>query len=250
MFAKKTIVGALVASLLGVCTAAADTIYKVGSTTTGNPFTFLNVSTNKIDGMMVDLMNAIAEDRELKVDIQPVPFEALIPSLQAGKIDIMSAAVTITPVRAEIVDFTVPIFPYTDAVVVPKTDATSYKTAADFAGKVIGVQGGTAFYDHLQKLGGFKEIKTYTSIADIMRDVELGRIAAGFADEPIMRYRLSRNDAAPVKLVATYQPFYIGQVALAVKKGNAELLSKLNDGIKKIKDSGKLTELQTKWGLR
>lgn len=100
--AKKTIVGAIVASLLGVCAAAADTVYKMGSTTAGNPFTFLDVNTNKIDGM--------------------------------------PAAVTITPVRAEIVDFSIPIFPYTDADIVKKDDNTEYKTAADFAGKAIGVQ--------------------------------------------------------------------------------------------------------------
>jgi polar amino acid transport system substrate-binding protein len=35
-----------------------------------------------------------------------------------------------------------------------------------------------------------------------------------------------------------------------VKKGNSELLEKLNAGIAKIKESGKLEELQTKWGLR
>lgn len=242
--------GAILASLVHVCASAAEPVYKVGSTTTGNPFTFLDVKTNKIDGMMVDLMKAIAEDQEFKVDIQPVPFEALIPSLQGNKIDIMSAAVTITPARAEVVDFTVPIFPYTDAVVVPKDDSGAYRTAADFADKIIGVQGGTTFYEHLRKLGGFKEIKTYTSIADIMRDVELGRIAAGFADEPIMRYRLSRADSAPIKLVATYEPFYVGQVALAVRKGNVELLEKLNAGITKIKNSGTLEALQKKWGLR
>lgn len=250
MLAKKTLIGAVVASLLGVCAAVAEPVYKVGSTTTGNPFTFLDVNTNKIDGMMVDLMNAIAGDQGIEVDIQPVPFEALIPSLQSGKIDIMSAAVTITPVRAEVVDFTVPIFPYTEAVVVPKSDDTGYKNAADFAGKTIGVQGGTAFYDYLDKLGGFAEIKTYTSIADIMRDVELGRIAAGFADGPIMRHRLSGKSDATIKLVETYEPFYVGQVAMAVKKGNAELLGKLNAGIEKIKASGTLEELQTKWGLR
>jgi hypothetical protein len=116
VFAKKAFIGAILASLLHVCASAAEPVYKVGSTTTGNPFTFLDISTNKIDGMMVDLMNTIAEDQGIKVDIQPVPFEALIPSLQGGKIDIMSAAVTITPVRAEIVDFSDPIFPYTDAL--------------------------------------------------------------------------------------------------------------------------------------
>lgn len=49
--------GAIVASLLGVCAAA--TIYKVGSTTSGNPFTFLDI-------------NTIAQDQGIKVDILAV----------------------------------------------------------------------------------------------------------------------------------------------------------------------------------
>jgi len=250
MFIKKAITFGIFASLLYASTVAAEPTYTAAATTTGNPFTFLDVKTNKIDGMMVDLMHAIAEDQDFKVEIQAVPFQAMIPSLQGGKIDIMAAAVTITPEREKNIDFTMPIFPYTDAVVVPVDDNREYRTAEDFAGKTIGVQGGTAFYDHLKRVGGFKEIKTYNSIADIMRDVALGRISAGFADAPIMQYRLSQEKDSPIKLVPTYEPFYHGQVALAVRQGNTELLSKLNAGVEKIKSDGTLEELQKKWGLR
>src|SRR5690606_25679944 len=175
-----------------------------------------------------------------------VPFASLIPSLQGDKIDIVSAAITITPARAEIVDFSDPVFPYTEGVVVPKDDATEYKSATDFAGKTVGVQGGTTYYEYLQKVGGFAEIKTYDSIADIMRDVELGRIQAGFADQPIMQYRLSQEESDKIRIVPTYEPGVIGQVALVVKKGNSELLAQLNAGIKKIKESGALEDLQAK----
>jgi len=246
----RTLAGALFASLLSLGVSAAEPVYKIGSTTTGNPFTFLNVETNKIDGLMVDLITEIGKDQGFEVDLQAVPFASLIPSLQGDKIDIVSAAITITPARAEIVDFSDPVFPYTEGVVVPKDDATEYKSATDFAGKTVGVQGGTTYYEYLQKVGGFAEIKTYDSIADIMRDVELGRIQAGFADQPIMQYRLSQEESDKIRIVPTYEPGVIGQVALVVKKGNSELLAQLNAGIKKIKESGALEDLQAKWGLR
>ena len=58
--------------------AAAQTVYKVGSTPTGVPFTFLDVKSNTIQGAMVDLITAIGEDAGFKVDVQPTPFSALI----------------------------------------------------------------------------------------------------------------------------------------------------------------------------
>jgi polar amino acid transport system substrate-binding protein len=228
----------------------AQTVYKVGSTPTGQPFTFLDVKTNKIQGMMVDLVTEIGTDAGFQVDIQPVPFTALIPSLTGGRIDIMSAAVTITPQRAELVDFTQPIFPYHEGMIVLKTDDTPYKTLADLQGQVVGVQGGTTYEAMLRRDGKFAEIKTYDSIADIMRDVQLGRIKAGFADDPIVRYRLNQDKSSAVKVVNTYEPRVNGDVAMGVKKGNKELLDKLNAGIAKLKANGRVQALQEKWGLR
>ena len=91
--------------------ANAQTVYKVGSTPTGVPFTFLDVKSNTIQGAMVDLITAIGEDAGFKVDVQPTPFSALIPSLTSNKIDIISAAMLITDARKEVIDFPTPCSP-------------------------------------------------------------------------------------------------------------------------------------------
>lgn len=248
MSIKNVLIAAFAASLMSAG-ASAQAVYKVGSTPTGNPFTYLDLPTNKVKGVMVDVIEAIAQLEGLKVDIQPVQFTALIPSLQGDKIDIMSAAVTITPARAAAIDFSEPLIPYSEGLVVSINDKAEYKSAKDFAGKVVGVQGGTTYFEYLKSLGGFSEIKTYDSIADVMRDVELGRISAGFVDYPIVKYRLSQGDPNKVRLVTSYVPGVVGQIALGVKKGNKELLDKLNAGAAKIKASGKLEQIRAKWNV-
>src|ERR1043166_145088 len=88
----------VVASLLTYgCAGGQDKVYKVGSTPTGIPFTFLDTKTNTIEGVMVDLIKAIASDAGFKVEIEGMQFSTLIPSLTANKIDIIAAAMYITP---------------------------------------------------------------------------------------------------------------------------------------------------------
>ena len=172
---------------------ARQQVLKVGSTPTGVPFTFLDVKTNTIQGAMVDLITAIGEDAGFKVSVQATPFSALIPSLTSNKIDIISAAMLITPQRKEVIDFSDPVFPYPEGMVVNVTDNTPYKTLADLKGQVVGAQVGTVYVDFLRKNGEFADVKVYDSLADILRDVGLGRIKAGFGDAPILKYQIAQN---------------------------------------------------------
>lgn len=133
--------------------ASAQTVLKVGSTPTGNPFTFLDTKTNTIDGIMADIVKAVGKTSGFEVQIEPMQFSALIGSLTSKRIDLISAAMFITPVRQEVVDFSQPIYSYGEGIVVPVKDATAYRSFAEFKGKRMGVQVGTAFVEPLQKLG-------------------------------------------------------------------------------------------------
>ena len=64
----------------------------------------------------------------------------------------------------------------------PKSDTKDYKAFADLKGETVGAQVGTAFVEPLKKTGLFAEVKIYDTIPDIMRDVNSGRLKAGFAD--------------------------------------------------------------------
>src|SRR5438552_13046431 len=89
--------------------ASAQQSLKVGSTATGTPFTFLDTKTNSIQGVMVDLITEIGKDAGFQLQIEPMQFSALIPSLTSSKIDIISAAMFATAARKEVIDFSDPV---------------------------------------------------------------------------------------------------------------------------------------------
>lgn len=228
---------------------AQSSTINVGATATGIPFTFLNVKTNSIEGMMVDTVNAIAQDAGLTVEIQPTVFSALIPSLTSNKIDVISAAMVKTPARAQVVDFTLPVYSYGDGLIVSADDPTAYKSLDDLKGQIVGAQVGTIYLDILNNHGGFKEVRSYDSAADIARDLKLGRIKAGLGDQPIMAYQIKNNTFKDVKLAPDYQAVNVSDVCLIVRKGNTELLEKLNASITKLKANGALETIVQKWGI-
>ena len=76
---------------------------------------------------------------------------------------------------------------------VPKADTKNYATQDDLKGETVGAQVGTAFVDALKKTGLFSEVKAYDTIPDILRDVNAGRLKAGFADYPILAYNLKQG---------------------------------------------------------
>ena len=241
---------AIAALALAATASPAQTSYKVGSTPTGVPFTFMDTKTQTIQGAMVDLITAIGQDQGFKVEVEATPFSALIPSLTSNKIDIISAAMLITPTRKEVIDFSDPVFPYPEGLMVKADDNKAYKSLADLKGEVVGAQVGTVYVDFLKKNGEFAEIKTYDSIADIIRDVGLGRIKGGFGDAPIVRYQLSQRKDAGVKVAESYEPKMDGYVGIGTRKGDKELQAKINAGLAKMKSSGKLDEILKKWNLK
>jgi len=230
--------------------ASAQQVLKVGSTPTGIPFTFLETKTNTIQGVMVDLITEIGKDAGFTVQIEPMQFSALVASLTSNKIDVIAAAMFATAARKEVIDFSEAVYTYGEGLVVPKTDAKAYVSQEDLKGEVVGAQVGTAFVDALKKTGLFSEVKVYDTIPDILRDVNAGRLKAGFADLPILAYNLKQGAFGDVRLVETYKPVTVGTVAIGIRKSDAELLAKINASLAKLKANGSVDRILDKWGLK
>ncbi len=240
---------ALAASLVVAGPALSEPL-KVGSTATGVPFTFLDIKTNQIQGMMVDLIDAIGKEAGFEPTVQPVDFASLIPSLTSNRIDVISAAMLITPTRQKVIDFSDPVFPYGEGLVVQKKDETAYaKSLASLKGKTIGVQQGTIYLEQLQKMGGFGKIQVYDSLANMMRDVDLGRIPAGMGDKPIIAYQLSQGKYENLKLSKSYESQFGGSIGLGVRKNETKLLGRINEALKKVKADSEIDRLVKKWNL-
>jgi polar amino acid transport system substrate-binding protein len=237
-------------SLVTAAHAGAQAVVKVGSTPTGSPFTFLDTKTNSIEGVMVDIMKAVGKEAGFQVQIEPMAFSALIGSLTSKRIDVISAAMFITPERQKVVSFTDPVYTYGEGLMVLKSDTKDYTGFADMKGMSVGVQVGTAFVKPIQESGVFKDVKLYDNPPDMMRDVAAGRIQGGFMDYPIAAYSISQNPTfGSLRMVKSYKPAVTGSVGIATRKDDTELLNKINAALKKLKSDGTIDGILKKWGL-
>ena len=248
-FQVLTLMCAMATGLMVSASVTAAPVYKVGATATGIPFTFLDIKSGNIQGRMVDAVEAVGKAGGFDTEIQQTTFAALIPSLTSSKIDLISAAMLKTPEREKVVKYSDPIFSYGEGLIVKADDAKPYKSMDDLAGEVVGAQVGTVFLDALNKHGGFKEVRSYDSIPDMMRDLSLGRIKAAFGDRPIIAYQLAQGKNRDVKLSDTYVPVVMGDVCLVMRQGDSEKLAQVNRGIAAIKADGTLQRIIEKWKL-
>lgn len=141
----RALIFSMTALAFGSATAWADPVRALG-TPSGKPFTFLNVDTNKLQGVMVDLINQVAVEEKFEVKIDTSPWASVIPALTSGRADVSIAISLITPARAEIVDFTEPLFRYGEGLVLAASDNRDISSLKELEGSAVGVQIGTAYY--------------------------------------------------------------------------------------------------------
>jgi polar amino acid transport system substrate-binding protein len=230
-----------------IARGAGKKTYVVGSTATGVPFSFLDVKTNTLTGAMVDIVKAVAADADFQIDLRVTAFAALIPSLTSGKIDIISAAMLKTTAREKVVGFSDPVYSYGAGLVVPAQDKKDYQRIQDLRGMTAGVQVGTRFFDQMQAAGA-KELKTYDTLMDMLRDLSLGRINAAYGDAPILAYEVSHAKTPNMRFVKSFQAPAVEECCLVLRKSDAELVGRINTSVKRIKTT-KIKAVTDRWGL-
>ena len=246
MSLKRLIQTAVIGLMLATPAMAQQTL-KVGSTPTGIPFTFLDTKTNTIQGVMVDMVTEAGKRAGFQVQIEPMQFSTLIAALTTSKIDLISAAMYITPPRKEQIDFSDPIYTYGEGLIVPKKDTKAYVSFDDMKGYAVGAQVGTAYVEPLKKT--FTDVKIYDTIPDILRDVNAGRLQAGFADYPIAAYNIQQGNFPEARVVNSYKATMAGSIGIGVRKGETELLGKINTALAAMQTDGTVKKILAKWGL-
>src|SRR5437660_3230051 len=247
---KLSAIAVVIAATLDTVTGShAQTVMNVGSTPTGIPFTFLDTKTNTIQGVMVDLVTEVGKDAGFSVQVEPMQFSTLIAALTSNKIDLISAAMYITPARKEVIEFSEPVYSYGEGLIVPKADSKEYKNFEDLKGETVGAQVGTVYVEPLKKTGLFADVKIYDTIPDIMRDVNTGRLKAGFADYPILAYNVKLGNFPELRLATSFKSTVVGSIGIGVRKTDADLLKKVNTSLAKLKANGTVDKILAKWGL-
>ncbi len=199
----------------------------------------------------MDLIREIGKRAGLEVEITDMSFNSLIAAVQEGKVDAVIAAMQKSPERQEKVDFSEGYHTQQDAFVVSGDSAITMTKPQDAAGLNIGVQTGTLqeqwAVDNLVPLGTKEDqIFRYERVDQGALDVKSGRIDVLFINaDPAAE--LAQKEGLKVALVTG--DTVAAPQAIAVKKGNADLLAKINAALAAMEQDGTIQQLLQKWNI-
>ena len=197
---------------------------------------------NNIIGIDVDIINAIAKMKGFEVEIMDIAFDATIPSVMSGKADFAMSGMTVTEDRKQNVDFTHTYQTAIQSVIV--SPDSGIKTIDDLKGKKIGVIEGYTGDLYATEDFGEENILRYHKNTDGFQGLKSGRIDAFIIDDQVAKALVVEDGGKYEILDSAYA---LEEYAIAVKKGNAEVLNMLNDGIDELKSNGELQKIIDKY---
>jgi polar amino acid transport system substrate-binding protein len=224
-----------------------DKIKSAGRMVIGNggafpPFEF--VQDGNLTGLDHDLGEELCKRMGVKAEWQVIEFAGLLPALTSGRVDILLTALTKTPERAQRIAFTAAY--YQTGVAAAYRPGVKMDDPDDLAGKIVGVQTGTAGEKYVRDrfADKVKEIKGYPEFPLAMRDLEIGRVDVVVNTVLALRYNLSKSNRAGLKVSRVWEPIDVG---MNTRLGDDALLAELNRHIAAMQGDGFLKGLDTKW---
>ena len=188
---------------------------------------------DKIVGIDAEIAQAIADEMGATLVIEDMQFDSILASVQTGKADMGVAGMTITEDRLQNVDFSIPYATAMQVIIVPEdSDIT---TPDDLAGKTIGVQLGTTgdiYADDIQDA----TIERYNKGFEAVSALTQGKVDAVIIDNEPAKVFVSQNEG--LKVVS--EEFTIEEYAIAIKKGNTDLLNSVQSALDGIDEDARL----------
>ncbi len=256
---KKTILSFVAAATIGLSlagTAQADLLSdikakgKIVAATEMHFAPFDILKDGEYAGIDRDLFDEIAKELGVKAEFIDLPWQSILPGLEAKKFDFVLAPVTMTAERLARYSFTLPIGNATVALA-KKAGDDSITKPEDIAGKAVGSQKGSA---QLAQLKAFSETlpepvdaREYVNIDEALADMAAGRIAGVANSLPLMGYAsVQRPGLFELVLPPFGEPKYFGWVA---RKGedSASFIEAVNKALLAMHEDGRLKAINEKW---
>jgi polar amino acid transport system substrate-binding protein len=237
-----------------------DKLKSAGKITVGiageEPYDFLDHGklTGEDPTVQAAIWKAVGID---KVDSKQVSFDALIPGLIAGNFDVVAAGMFINPDRCKQAAFSEPMYTAPNAFMVPKgnpDNISDFESVAK-AGIKLGVFSGAVEGDYAKKAGvAGGKIITVPDMPTGVTQLQQGRIRAIGLTSITLKWTLKQDPSIDAEVTEPFVPVVdgkeqIGAGAAVFRKEDTDLVEAFNKELKKLKDSGKLTELIEPFGF-
>jgi polar amino acid transport system substrate-binding protein len=190
-------------------------------------------------GFDLDVMRMIAVLEGYEIVIQDMAFDAIIPAVIVGKVDIGASGFTITAERAQVVDFSSPYW-VADQTVLVRVDSGLNIVTALLPGRKVGAQRGTTgalwVEENLLAKGVAVELVLYETYPEAVMDLLAGRLDAVIQDQAPseLAVRQYPGQLLIAGIIKTYEEY-----GFLVAKGDPKgILPRIERGMKKLKETG------------
>ncbi|MGH1355604.1 MAG: transporter substrate-binding domain-containing protein [Thalassovita sp.] len=222
--------------------ALADS-YKVGVSAEPYPPFYTPDADGNWSGWEIDFMTALCAKIEAECIVTPIAWEGIIPALNSEKIDMIIGSMSITPARAEKINFSDKYYDTPTALLTAK--GTSFENSPEgLKGAIVGVQSGSIQQVYAEKY--FTEtadsIRVYQTLDEELQDLGAGRIDAVIADSLAMEPFIKSDEGqacCEYKGAVEADPEVLGYgVGVGMRKADTELLAKVNTAIAEMRADG------------
>lgn len=217
-------------------------VIRVGSETTFPPFEF--TKDDKYVGFDLDLADAMIKQMGSQMEFKSMGFDALIPAVQSGQIDLIAAGLDATPEREKHVAFSDPYFTDNGYIIIVRKDNDAIKDWADLNGKTVGAQVGTHQVNLAQEAKA-SQVKQLDSNSQAFMELQAKTLDAVLIDKPVGMYYLKQGGDKELKIVGSTKE--ANGMVFAVNKENKELQAAVNKALKEIKANGTYDKIYEKW---
>jgi len=258
---RTSLLAALTAAPMALAPAAAQAdglvdeikargVITVGTEAAFEPFEF--VRDGQIVGYNKEILDEVVAELGVKLEQYNLPFQGLLPGLLAKKFDLMGTSTGINPERAAKYAFTHPTGSYQDVIVVRAAE-DRINSPADLNGMVVATQLASSIQPVIERWdeklkadggSGLGELKLFTSFPETYVALSSGQVDAIAIASPSAAV-LMKNVPDTYKVVGAISDE--SYLAWVVRPEDKDLRELINKTIERLKESGKLAELQMKW---
>ena len=191
-------------------------------------------------GIDIDIADAIAADLNVKLEIKNIVFNNLFNELTAENIDLILAGLAPTENRQKIVDFSIPYYQAIQNMLIRVKDKEKIKLLEDLRGKNVGTQTGSIQEDMARSMIVSATFVTRPTIQQLIDELANEKLDAVILEKPVADTYVFKNKYF-LNLECNSDCTPLGSAA-AVKKGDADLLARVNQIVERLIKENKINQ--------
>lgn len=203
-------------------------------------FKIIEDGKEKTVGFDIAIVEEVAKDLGVELKLIEMGFDGLLLELKSGNADLVMAGLTPDEERAKEVDFSDIYYNATQSVLVRAEDKDTYTTPESLSGKKIGVQLTSVQEKMAKEQIPDANLVSLNKLPNIIMDLNNGNIDAAVVETPVAQGYVAQFPNLAISSVELVDEQ--GGSAIAIKKGNTELVEEVNQTIKRLQDEGLIDE--------